>query len=362
MKNILRLFVLVFSGVAITTSCSGNKERTITELPAVPVQISEVSQNNQARRITASGSIEAENSANVSTRMMGYITGIHVKMGQKVQKGQLLATLNSSDLTAKKGQAESGILQAQSAFNNAKKDYERFVALFEQNSATQKEMDDMTTHLEMARAGLEMAKQMKNEVDAQFAYTNITAPFSGVVTGTFAKEGDMASPGMPIISLEGSGKLEARVMVSESEIAHILPEMEAEVSIKSLNKTVTGKVSEISSSARNTGGQYFVKIDLTEAGKEILPGMFVNVVFQRETETAETGSNTILIPENAIVREGQLQGIYVVSENNTALLRWLRLGKKYGNEVEVLSGLTAREKYIQSANGRLFNGIKITTQ
>src|SRR5699024_11365378 len=129
-------------------TCSSDL-RTITELPAVPVQISEVSQNNQARRITASGSIEAENSANVSTRMMGYITGIHVKMGQKVQKGQLLATLNSSDLTAKKGQAESGILQAQSAFNNAKKDYERFVALFEQNSATQKEMDDMTTHLEI---------------------------------------------------------------------------------------------------------------------------------------------------------------------------------------------------------------------
>lgn len=362
MKNILRLFLLVFSGLAITTSCSGNKEKTKTELPAVPVEIAEVSQGNHGKRITASGSIEAENSANVSTRMMGYITGIHVKMGQKVQKGQLLATLNSSDLSAKKGQAESGVLQAQSAYNNAKKDYERFVALFEQNSATQKEMDDMTTHFEMARAGLEMAKQMRNEVDAQFAYTNITAPFSGVVTGTFAKEGDMASPGMPIVSLEGSGKLEARVMVSESDIAHILPEMEAEINIKSLNKTFTGKVSEISSSARNTGGQYFVKIELPDGDKNILPGMFAHVVFAGEKTNSEVENQTVLIPENAVIREGQLRGIYVVTDNDTAILRWLRLGKTFGNQIEVLSGLTSGEKYITSSNGRLLNGSKVVIQ
>lgn len=362
MKNILRLFLLAFSGLTITTSCSGEKEKSKTELPAVPIQIAEVSQGNYGKKITASGSIEAANSANVSTRMMGYITGIHVKMGQKVQKGQLLATLNSSDLSAKKGQAESGVLQAQSAFNNAKKDYERFVALFEQNSATQKEMDDMTTHFEMAQAGLEMAKEMRNEVDAQFAYSNITAPFSGVVTGTFAKEGDMASPGMPLISLEGSGKLEARVMVSENEISHILPDMEAKVTLKSQNRTFAGKVTEISSSARNTGGQYFVKIELPENEKDILPGMFVSAVFARENTPSEIKNHSVLIPIDAIIQEGQLHGIYVVTENDTAILRWLRLGRAFGNEIEVLSGLTSGEKYIIASDGRLLNGSKVIIQ
>lgn len=362
MKNILRLFLLVFSGLAITTSCSGEKEKTKIELPAVPVQIAEVSHGNHGKKITASGSVEAANSANVSTRMMGYITGIHVKMGQKVQKGQLLASLNSSDLSAKKGQAESGVLQAQSAFNNAKKDYDRFVALFEQNSATQKEMDDMTTHFEMAKAGLKMAKEMRNEVDAQFAYTNITAPFSGVVTGTFAKEGDMASPGMPLISLEGSGKMEARVMVSESEIANILPNMEAEVTVKSLNISFVSKVSEISSSSRNTGGQFFVKIKLPEDQIDILPGMFVNVVFDQESTSSKTENQTILIPVNSVIQEGQLRGIYVVTDNGTAILRWLRLGKTFGNQVEVLSGLASGEKYITSFEGRLFNGSRVSIQ
>src|SRR5690606_22340976 len=135
--------------------------------------------------ITASGKIEAENGANVSTRMMGYVTSLKVKTGQRVIEGQLLATINSADIQAKKAQVEAGILQATAAYNNAKKDFDRFVTLFNQRSVSQKEMDDMTTRFEMAKAGLEAARQMKNEVMAQFSYTNITAPFSGTVTGTF---------------------------------------------------------------------------------------------------------------------------------------------------------------------------------
>jgi multidrug efflux pump subunit AcrA (membrane-fusion protein) len=68
------------------------------------------------------------------------------------------------------------------------------VALFAQQSASQKELDDMTSRYEMAKAALEGAKQMRNEVQAQFSYANITAPFAGVVTNTFVKEGDMANP------------------------------------------------------------------------------------------------------------------------------------------------------------------------
>ncbi|MGY8911014.1 MAG: efflux RND transporter periplasmic adaptor subunit, partial [Flavobacteriales bacterium] len=65
---------------------------------------------------------------------------------------------------------------------------------------------------------------------------------------------------------------------------------------------------------------------------------------------------------DAIVKKGQLTGIYTVSESKTALLRWLRLGKTYGNEVEVLSGLNVDESYIVSAEGKLFNGAKISLQ
>ena len=341
------------------SSCSNQAEQKKVELPAISATIGQTAGSNQGKYVTASGKIEAENSAMISTRLMGFVTDITVKTGQKVSQGQLLARISSNDLAAKKAQAEAGIAQANAGYNNARKDYERFEALFAQKSASQKELDDMSTRMEMAKAGLEAAKQMRNEVMAQFSYSNITAPFSGVITGTFMKKGDMANPGMPIISMEGASKLQAVVMVSESEILNIKNGIQADVTIKSTQKTIKGRVAEMSSSAQNTGGQYIVKINLDEPA-QILSGMFVQAVFPIErSASAEAATSMTLIPKEAIIEEGQLKGIYVLNDQNIALLRWVRLGKTYGNDVEVLSGLSENEKYVLKADGRLFNGVQI---
>jgi len=220
----------------------------------------------------------------------------------------------------------------------------------------------MTARFEMAKAGLEGAKQMRNEVMAQFNYANITAPFGGIVTNTFIKEGDMANPGMPLVSVEGSGKLQVTAMVSESDISKIKQGMTVSVILKSLNKKVAGKVSEVSLSAKNTGGQYLVKVNLDEMDKTILSGMFVNVQFPIEKSSdSNEGSEQVLVPESALVKQGQLTGIYTVA-NNTAILRWLRIGKTYGDKVEILSGLSSKEPYIVSAEEKLFNGAKVSVQ
>ena len=344
-------------------SCGKDRKEITENTPAIPVKVSGNTISTNPSFVTASGKIEAENSANVSTRMMGYVTKVHVKVGQKVNAGQLLVSINNTDLQAKKAQVEASILQATAAFNNAKKDYERFTVLFNQQSASQKELDDMTSRYEMAKAGLEAAKQMRNEVVAQFGYSNITAPFSGEVTNTFVKEGDMANPGMPLVSIEGASHLQVTAMVSESDIANIQNGMAVKILVKSINKTVTGKVTEVSSSAKNTGGQYLVKINLTQTDKAILSGMFVNVQFPLANKTLTTViSDKVLVPESALVKQGQLVGIYTVGNGNTAILRWLRIGKTFDNQVEVLSGLSAEEPYIVSAEGKLFNGAKVSIQ
>ena len=357
MRKIIAILVV---STFILTSCGGDKKEKKAELALIPVKINGKLDTNNSPFITASGKIEAENSANLSTRMMGYVTKIHVKVGQNVRVGQLLVSVNSTDLQAKKAQVNASITQAQAAFNNAKKDYDRFVNLFAQQSASQKELDDMTARYEMAKAGLEAAKQMRNEIQAQFSYSNITAPFSGVVTNTFVKEGDMANPGMPLVSVEGASRLQVTAMVSESDIANVKQGMPVKVTIKSLNKDVTGKVTEISLSAKNTGGQYLVKVNLNQQDKSILSGMFVNVQFPVEKINSVTStSESVLIPITALVKQGQLSGVYTIGSGNVAILRWLRLGKTFGNHVEVLSGLTADEAYIVSAEGKLFNGAKV---
>ena len=70
----------------------------------------------------------------------------------------------------------------------------------------------------------------------------------------------------------------------------------------------------------------------------------------------------MLVPESALLKQGQLTGIYTVGSGNVAILRWLRIGKTFGNQVEVLSGLTADEQYIVLAEGKLFNGAKVSVQ
>ena len=357
MKKIIAL-VLVS---VVLISCGKEKKEVPTTDPAITVKMSGNSNTTSSEFVTASGKIEAENSANVSTRMMGYVTKVHVKVGQKVSAGQLLVSVNNTDLQAKKAQVDASILQATAGYNNAKKDFDRFTALFQQQSASQKELDDMTSRYEMAKAGLEGAKQMRNEVMAQFSYSNITAPFSGEVTNTFIKEGDMANPGMPLVSIEGASHLQVTAMVSESDITAIQNGMAVNVLVKSTNQELKGTVSEVSGSAKNTGGQYLVKINLGPTNSKVLSGMFVNVQFPIATPkvASTTTSEKVMVPESALVQQGQLNGIYTVANGNTAILRWLRLGKTYGNQVEVLSGLSADEPYIIAAEGKLFNGAKV---
>jgi len=356
-----KIFTILSLSAILFISCGKDKkELTNTEAP-IAVKVSGISADNQSEFVMASGKIEAENSANVSTRMMGYVTKINVKVGQKVNAGQLLVSINNTDLQAKKAQVDASILQATAGYNNAKKDYERFVALFAQQSASQKELDDMTSRYEMAKASLEGAKQMRNEVMAQFNYSNITAPFSGVVTNTFVKEGDMANPGMPLVSIEGTNQMQVTAMVSESDITAIQNGMKAKVLVKSTNEEFSGTVTEVSSSAKNTGGQYLVKLNLSKVDKKVLAGMFVNVQFPILNKTKETSNSTdkVVVPESALVHQGQLTGIYTIGNENTAILRWLRVGKTYGNQVEVLSGLNSNEQYIVSAEGKLYNGAKV---
>ena len=359
MKNFIFKSALTISLLALLASCNGDKKEAVKNEPAIAVQVSGTASDGNSSFVTASGKIEAQNSANLSTRMMGYVTKLHVKMGQKVTAGQVLVSINNADLQAKKAQVDASILQATAGFNNAKKDFERFKVLFSQQSASQKELDDMTSRYEMAKAGLEGAKQMRNEVMAQFSYSSITAPFSGEVTNTFVKEGDMANPGMPLVSMEGNGVMQVMAMVSEGDITSIKNGMSVKVLVKSSNQQIKGKVSEISGSATNTGGQYLVKINLENTDATVLSGMFVNVQFPIEkTTTATIKSDKVLVPESALITKGQLTGIYTVT-NDVAILRWIRTGKTFGSQVEVLSGLSADEKYIVSAEGKLYNGVKV---
>lgn len=358
------IYSTLILGAITLQSCSSDQEKSAFNANApVYVTVHKSATASNSDFVTASGKLMAKNSVNISTRMMGYITAMKAEVGQNVRAGQLLVSINATDIQAKGGQANAQISQAQANYNIAKKDYERFQNLYKSQSASQKELDDMKARYEMAQAGLQAAQQMKNEVNAQYRYTNVTTPISGTVTAKFAEQGDMASPGMPLLTIESPSFLQAQVLVSEQNITQINNGMSVQVTLKSLNKTVSGTVSEISKSAANTGGQYMVKINIHNSA-DLLPGMFVNVQFpiKNSGKMNQDFQETIMVPTTALVENGQLTGVYVVSSQNTAVLRWLKTGKTLGNQVEVLSGLNPKESYIISSKGKLYNGAKIQTK
>lgn len=354
MKSILnKLSVFLLFTSLFMVGCQDSK-KDVKKEQAIKVTTTPVINLKSDLLFSTSGTIEAVKSANISTRLMGNVSKIHVKIGDKIKKGDLLISIKSADLKAKKGQIKAQIIKAQSYFVNAKKDYNRFTQLFKENSASQKELDNITTNYEQAKAGLEAAKQMQKEIDANLAYANIKAPFDGTITGKFISNGDLANPGMLLLSLENTSYYLVKTYVNENQISKIHHGGTVDLKIKSNNQILEGVISEISISSKNSGGLYQVKIDIKNA-ENTFSGMVVSVDFIGASE-----NNTLTIPNSALIHQGQLTGVYTVSQQNTAILRWLRLGKTYGKDIEVLSGLNKNENVIISAQGKLYNGATVT--
>ena len=135
----------------------------------------------------------------------------------------------------------------------------------------------------------------------------------------------------------------------------------ANLEVKSTGKKLQGKIIQLNPSSQFTGGQYIVKISIAEADKkDLYAGMFVSVSIPITGAVAPGNNDMIMVPASAIIHRDELTGIYTLGSDNTALLRWIRLGKTVGDKVEVLSGLAKGEQFILSAEGKLYNGAKVT--
>ncbi|MBT8321240.1 MAG: efflux RND transporter periplasmic adaptor subunit, partial [Eudoraea sp.] len=333
----LRIAITGFLSLGLVVACGeANTDKGMSDMKSIPVEIGVVGSDGGKASFFASGTLEAVQNANISTRMMGFVRRLNVRPGDRVGRGQLLIEINNTDLAAKKAQARANILSAEAAFTNAEKDYNRYKVLFETQSASQKEMDDISARFRITKAGLEAARQMEREVMAQMDYAQIKAPFDGLVTNTFIKEGDMANPGMPLLGLEAPEQYQVVAMVPESNIHMVSNNTEVRVHLKSMDKWVQGKVSEVSASSKNTGGQYLVKVRLKEGYPQVKSGMYASVQFPLQKEQV---SEKVMIPSHILVYKGQLTGVYTLSDQGIALLRWIRTGRTMGDSITVLSGL-----------------------
>ena len=358
LRNTTHTFIAIGLMTLISCSSKEKKEESLVKDSAINVTVAmPIGSGNET--LNFSGQVVAAQTANISTRAMGYITKLNVKVGDHVSKGQVIGSISNSDMMAKRGQTDAMIAEANAALASAKKDYDRFTALYKQQSATAKELDNATLQYNAVKAKAEAAKEMRNEVNAQLEYTTLIAPFSGTITQKFVDARSMANPGMPIVAIEQNDSYELSASVPETDINAIKTGESVAVIIKSANKSFKGTVTQINQSSQYSGGQYIIKVSIPEEEKKgLYAGMYANLSLTKPN-TDKSEVSKVLVPTSSIINKDELTGLYTVSANNTALLRWVRLGQTIGANVEVISGLEKNEQFIESSEGKLYNGATV---
>jgi len=348
------LLLTVLSVLLVVSGCGKKSDTAEAHSKDVKGETVLVSVQTVPRRVIATGTIQANKTIMVSTRMMGWVRRIHVVEGQSVSKGELLVNIDDSDLKAKKAQAEAGIVEAQAVLANAEKMAERFEKLYAEKSVSKQQLDDVLTGRDRAAAGLKMAEAGLAEVKVHLSYLSITAPNDGVVTRKMVEEGDMANPGMPLISLESSGPMKVVAHLGEMDISSVKVGDMATIDITSLDDAVfEAPLNKVIRAANPGSRTYDIEASLCNPDPRLRSGMFARVslaVGEREA---------ILVPNQAVIRRGQLTGVWIVRQDGTAHLRWVRMGRSFGDAVEVLSGMSGGEIVVLSTQQPLVEGDRV---
>ena len=336
--------------------CGSGQDRTIETTPrsAVRVNAETVRLTQVPVTVMAVGTTEPYAQATPGTRLLGQVARVAVEEGQRVVKGQVLVRIENRDLAARRQQSASALKEAQAVLSNAEIQVQRMRNLHRENAVSRQKLDDAETVFERAQAGVVTAQGALGEVEANLGYTTVRAPIDGVVVRTFVDPGDMAAPGAPLFTIERQNPMKVTVAVSEQDLAFIEVGGVVHVSVEASEsgRMLMGKVETLIPSADPQSRTFEVQVVLSNSDYMLRSGMFARVLFQKDTRPG------VLIPAEACIKQGQLQGVYVI-DGDYARLRWIRLGKNFGEKVEVLSGLDADERIAVTQLDKLCDGCRV---
>ncbi|HVB85155.1 MAG TPA: efflux RND transporter periplasmic adaptor subunit [Candidatus Dormibacteraeota bacterium] len=316
------------------------------------------------------GTVRAARTAQVSSQMTGNIVEVRAHEGDRVQVGQVLAVIDDAQPRAAENQATAALAAAEKEVTAADSDFalagttlKRYQQLYDKKSVSPQEFDEVKARYQSAEARRDMAEAGTAEASAALAqartslgYTHIHAPFSGVVTAKMADAGTLAAPGMTLFTIEETRNYRLEATVDERDIHLVQIGEAAPVTIDSLGSApMAGNVAQIVPTADTASHSFLVKIALpTDA--HLRSGLFGRARFARDKRQA------LLIPLSAIVQRGQLEGVYVINPDRVAELRYVTLGAKAGDRIEVLSGLKDGETIVATPGEREFGGKRIAMQ
>lgn len=372
-KNQAVTLLFILSSVASggLSGCS-NERRAQAAAPEMVTNVSMIvaQKTTLPDWLEAVGTVRAAQTSQVASQIMGNILEIRAREGDRVQNGQILAVIDDSQphasveqATAAVTAAEKEVSAADSSFVLAEATLKRYQQLYEKKSVSPQEFDENRARYQSAEARRDMARAGQSQANAALTqartllgYTRIRAPFAGVLTEKKADAGTLASPGMPLFTVEDTRSYRLETAVDENDIHIVRVGQTVPVLLDALGNTeLSGKVVQTVPTADPASRSFLVKIEL-RADARLRSGLFGRARFSRGERLA------LLIPQAAMVEHGQLQGVYVIDANGRIGLRYVTLGKTAGQQVEVLSGLQDGEKLIAAPGSREWSGKQIAAR
>ena len=367
----LLLASMLLASIAGLGGCSADQQHaalvpeTVRNISVVTLQPA-----NVPDLVEAVGTVRAAQSSDLASQMMGNIVEIRVHEGDHVQRGQVLAVIDESQpraavdrATAADIAAQQQLVAADSDLALAESTLKRYQNLYEKKSVSPQEFDEVKARQQAARARRDMAQAGQGQAQAALAeartsldYTRIRAPFDGVVTEKKADTGTLASPGMTIFTVEDVRRYRLEATVNENDLRYVRTGQQVSVVIDALDNTgLEGKVVQIVPAADSASRSFLVKIELP-TDLQLRSGLFGRAQFSRGQRQA------LLIPRSAVVERGQLQGVFVLDQNQVASLRYVTVGKSSGSDIEVLAGLQSGERLVVKPGELDLNGKRIEAE
>jgi RND family efflux transporter MFP subunit len=365
-----RFYFIIFTAVFLLTGCGekiepGNVEPSTKGRVKAPVVSAQII--SQPFFYESVGTVSAKIVSTISSKIMGSVREVFVREGDHVNKGDRLANIDDRQVGAMLRQAKAALAEARRAETAASSGaelaiatYTRYQALMKDASASPQEFDEIKSKYQQAQAGLAAAKQRVKQAEASLSSAAagandavIVSPYDGTIRAKMIDVGDLATPGKPLFTLETTGSYIVDLLLPEQYIHAVGLGQEVTVTVSALsNKTFTGCVQEIFPAADAKSRSFLVKVRIP-ADKALRSGLFARV----SIPIGKAG--LILIPVTAVIHSGQLTGIYIVDDAQTAKFRLIRTGRTFGEFIEVLSGLKEGDRYVTAPPPNLNNGMTV---
>lgn len=342
------LLTLFFLAPFVTAGCTNKQEVSVKRpvISGVKIEIVTVSTVDDIYEVT--GTVRSNRTSLVASRLMGVINVVHVREGDLVKKGQILATIDDRDAALRLRAANMAVETAMQKQALAEKTWQRYKKLHDSDVISRQEMDQVEAQKKVADAEYSRAKAVADEAATYLSFTRITAPVDGRITEKRFDAGSMATPGMPLVVVEGGGGSYIEVAIDAGIGNSVKTGMAVETEVETEVRPLAGMIKEVFPAVDPASRTFTAKIGFKDANPR--SGLFARVRIPIGKKDA------IIVPVRALVRKGQLTGVYAVDNQGLVTYRLVRTGKVFSAGTEILSGLKANDRIVTAGIEKVVDG------